>query len=161
MKFLRETSMLVSAIELGQVLDTDSEVINNWIRRGIIRRTPIGGRKLRNRLFSPEEVYKAALTNELVRLGIPPSPASDAVNELWKEWDKRSPEGHLYAMLLPAATKWKVQLCLQLSSAGGLKKIESSETMELPKQAFAVLPISEVFEHVTMKLTQIFERSNK
>jgi hypothetical protein len=59
------------------VLGTDLETVNNWIRRGIISRARIGGRKLRNRLFSTEEVYKTALKNELVKLGIPPSPASE------------------------------------------------------------------------------------
>ncbi len=32
---------------------------------------------------------KTALKNELVKLGIPPSSANEAVNELWERWDKR------------------------------------------------------------------------
>ena len=55
------------------------------LRRGIIRRASVGGQQLRNRLFSRDEIYKAALTTELVQLGIAPSPSSDAVNEIWKE----------------------------------------------------------------------------
>ena len=32
---------------------------------------------------------KTALKNELVKLGIPPSQASNAINTLWKEWGKQ------------------------------------------------------------------------
>jgi hypothetical protein len=67
------------------------------------RRKPSGGRHLRHRLFSVEEVYKTALKNELVKLGIPLSSASNAVNELWKEWDKKQPPRgrSLYTLLVP------------------------------------------------------------
>jgi hypothetical protein len=56
---------------------------------GIITRARIGGRRLRSRLFSMDEVYKVALTNELVNLGISPSPASDAANAVWNVWAKK------------------------------------------------------------------------
>jgi hypothetical protein len=42
-----------------------------------------------DRLFTGHEVYKTALTNELVKLRIPPSRASEAVNVLWKDWGKK------------------------------------------------------------------------
>jgi hypothetical protein len=164
MKFLRETSVLVSASELGQVLGTDLETVNNWIRRGIISRAQIGGRKLRNRLFSTEEVYKTALKNELVKLGIPPSPASEAVNALWKEWDRKKdvPEGrNIYAVVLPSNDKWTVALCSQKISGGLLHKFgksKSIEEMDLPKQAFAVIPISEVFGRASKKLSELLNR---
>jgi hypothetical protein len=49
-----------------------------------------------NRLFSADEVYKTALKNEPVKLGIPPSRASDAVNAAWAEWGKKDvPKGRL------------------------------------------------------------------
>jgi hypothetical protein len=35
---------------------------------------------------------KTALKNELVKLGIPPSQASNAINTLWKEWGKQEME---------------------------------------------------------------------
>jgi hypothetical protein len=65
MKLLRDSTVLVSAAELGEVIGADLETVSNWLRRGIISRSPIGGRQLRNRLFSAEEVYKAALKHEL------------------------------------------------------------------------------------------------
>jgi hypothetical protein len=42
-----------------------------------------------DRLFTGHEVYKTALTNELVKLRIPPSRAIEAVNVLWKDWGKK------------------------------------------------------------------------
>src|SRR5262249_28020930 len=155
MKFLRDPPVLLSAAELGDSVGIDLETVNNWIRRGIISRAPIGGRELRYRLFSTEEVYKTALKNELVKLGIPPSSASNAVNEFWKEWDKKEPPGEwrLYALLVPRDGKWTMLMGWQKISGGPFYKSGKSATeIELPKQAFAMLPISVVLESVTNKL---------
>jgi hypothetical protein len=157
-----DTNTLFSAAELGDVLGADLETVNNWIRRGIINRSRIGGRQLRHRLFSAKEVYKAALTRELVKLGIPPSSASDGVNEFWKAWDQKEfPDGRtIYAVLLPINDNWSVLLCWQKLSGGALYKLGKSssskaEEIELPEQAFAMLPISDVFAHVAKKLTEL------
>jgi hypothetical protein len=137
--------------------------VNNWLRHGIINRARIGGRQLRNRLFSVDEVYKAALKSDLVKLGIPPSPANEAVNALWKAWDKKdAPEGwRIYAVMSPSNEKWNVALCSPKISGGPLYKFgksigsKSIEEMDLPKQAFAVMPISEAFDRVTNKLDKV------
>jgi hypothetical protein len=165
MKILRDPVVLVSAAELGQIVGIDIETVKNWLRHGIITRAPIGGRQLRNRLFSAEEVYKTALKNELVKLGIPPSPASDAVNALWKEWGKKDiPEGRkVYAVLWPSNDKWGVVLCSQKLSGGPLYKFgrsKSIEEMDFPKQAFAVIPISDVFERVSSKLSELLRETS-
>ena len=128
-----------------------------------ISRAPIGGRKLRNRLFSGEEVYKAALKNGLVKVGIPPSPASEAVNALWKQWNKKlPPEGrNLYALLSPSKDNWIVVLCAQRTSGGPLYEFGrstgniSGHQTTLPKHAFAVIPISDVFEYVSRKMSAL------
>jgi hypothetical protein len=163
MKLPSETPTLVSAAELTKIVGIDIETVNNWLRHGIINRAKIGGRQLRNRLFSTDEVYKTALKNELVKLGIPPSPASEAVNALWRAWDKNDvPEGwKVYAVLVPSNDKWDVALCSQKVSGGPLYKLEksmgrkSSEEMDLPKQAFAVIPISDIFDRITKKLSEL------
>jgi hypothetical protein len=154
------SNTLVSSAELAEIIGADILTVNNWIRRRIIKRTPIGGRQLRNRLFSVDEVYKTALKNELVQLGIPPSQASEAVNTLWNAWGKKeAPEGwKVYAMVWPSNDKWMVALCSQKISGGPLYKFEkskSTEEMELPKQTFAVIPISDVFERVSSKLSEL------
>jgi hypothetical protein len=124
-KLLRNTTILVSAAELAEVIGSDPETVNNWIRRDIINRAPIGGRQLRNRLFSTEEVCRAALKNELVKLGFPPSPASEAVNTLWKAWDKKlaPQEQNIYALMLPSNDKWTVALCSRKASGGPLRHL--------------------------------------
>src|SRR3984893_10582819 len=160
MKPLRDSSVLVSAAELGQIVGIDIDTVNNWLRHGIITRARIGGRQLRNRLFSTDEVYKTALKNELVKLGIPPSQASEAVIAVWKEWGKKdTPEGwNVYAVLVPSKDKWNVALCSQKISGGLLYKFSKSKSigeMELPKEAFAVIPISDVFERVSGKLSEL------
>jgi len=73
-----------------------------------------------DRLFTGHEVYKTALKNELVQLGIPPSQAREAVNTLWKDWGKKDvPEGwNVYAVLMPTGGKWTAALCCQKQSGG-------------------------------------------
>ncbi len=132
-----DSGTLVSAIELAEVIGADLDTIHNWVRRDIVSRAKIGGRQLRSRLFSMEEVYKAALKNELVKLGIPPSPSSEAVNSLWRELDvKKIPEAqNIYGVVLPDADKWLVTVAWQKSSGGPFfkfgKSVGSKSTEEL------------------------------
>ena len=159
-KPIQNSGTLVNSAELAEIIGTDLLTVNNWIGRGIISRTPLGGRQLRNRLFSADEVYKTALKNELVQLGIPPSQASEAVNALWKEWGKKEApeEWKVYAMVWPSNDKWIVALCSQKISGGPLYKFgksKSAEEMELPKQTCAMIPIADVFERVSSKLSEL------
>jgi hypothetical protein len=148
---------LITAPELAKIIGTDMETINNWIRRGVISRVPIGGRQLKARLFSTDEVYKAALTSELVRLGIQPSPAMEAANVVWKEWAKKDvTEGKkVYAVVVPSKDKWTAVLRSQGAPGGPLHKVGRSSEVELPKHAFAVIPISDVFEYVSRKMSAL------
>ena len=160
-KLLQDSGLLVSVTELAEIIGADPITIDNWVRRKIIARVPPGRRQLRNRLFSTEEVYKAALKNELVELEIPPSPASEAVNALWKQWNKKeTPEGgNLFALVSPNKDKWIVVLCAQRTSGGPLYEIGrstgtiSSHEVTLPKQASALIPISDIFDRVGSKLS--------
>ena len=149
---------LITAPELAKLIGTDMETINNWIRRGVISRVPIGGRQLKARLFSTDEVYKAALTSELVRLGIQPSPAMEAANVVWKEWEKKDvTEGQeVYAVVVPTEDKWMAVLRSQGTSVGLLYKVgRQSIEVELRKHAFAVIPISDIFEYVSRKMSAL------
>jgi hypothetical protein len=139
------------------------DTVNNWIRRGIINRVPIGGRQLRARLFSTDEIYKAAITNELVRLGIAPSSASEAANQVWNEWEKKgTPNGQkVYALVVASKDRWTVELCSQKTTGGPLYRVSrtgsKSVEVELPKHAFTVIPVSDIFEHVSDKLYELLE----
>ena len=156
---LPKSTTLITSAELAETIGADLETINNWIQRGIISRVAIGGRQLRARLFSSEEVYKAALTNELVTLGIAPSPASDASNCIWNAWEKKgTPEGQkVYALVMPRKDGWTVELCCRKASGGPLYKFgrKPIEQLELPKHAFAVIPISDIFEYVSRKMSAL------
>jgi len=156
---LPKSTTLITSAELAETIGADLETINNWIQRGIISRVAIGGRQLRARLFSSEEVYKAALTNELVTLGIAPSPASDASNSIWNAWEKKgTPEGQkVYALVMPNKDGWTVELCCRKASGGPLYKFgrKPIEQLELPKHAFAVIPISDIFEYVCRKMSAL------
>ena len=152
---------LITAPELAKLIGTDMETINNWIRRGVISRVPIGGRQLKARLFSTDEVYKAALTSELVRLAIQPSPAMEASNSIWNAWEKKNaPEGQkIYALVMPDKDGWVVELFWRKASGGSLYRRgrtgSKSAEMELPGHAFAVIPISDIFEYVSRKMSAL------
>jgi hypothetical protein len=160
MKPIGKSPTLITAPELAEIVGADQETINNWIRRGIISRVPIGGRQLKARLFSTDEVYKAAITNELVRLGIQPSPASEAANQVWREWEKK-PAGQgekVYAVMVPNKDGWTIELCSRKVSGGllfrwgrGSKSVE----VELPKQAFAVVPVSDIVSCIATQLADL------
>jgi len=144
---------LVTSAELAEIVGVDFETINNWIRRGVIARALIGRGQLRSRLFSTKEIYKAAFTTELVQLGIAPSLASEAVDAIWEEWRAtEAPKGQkFYAVVVPIKGKWTAALCSQGSSGGPLYQGTESGRVQWPKHAFAVIPISDVFERVGRK----------
>ena len=149
---------LVSTAELAEIIGVDLDTINNWVRYNIIHRARPGGRQLKARLFSTDEVYKAALTSELVRLGIQPSPASEAANVVWKEWEKKDvTEGQeVYAVVVPTEDKWMAVLRSQGTSVGPLYKAgRQSIEVELRKHAFAVIPISDIFEYVSRRMSAL------
>jgi hypothetical protein len=90
----------------------------------------------------------------LVRLGIQPSPASEAANAAWKEWEKKDvTDGQkVYAVVVPSKDMWMAVLHSQETSVGPLYKVgRQSIEVELPKHAFAVIPISDIFEYVSRK----------
>jgi hypothetical protein len=160
-KLAPDSTVLVSASELAEIIGADFETVNNWVRRGIISRVPIGGRQLRARLFPTEQVYKAAITNELVKLGIQPSPAMEATNQVWEAWEKKPvSEGQkVYAVMVQNKDEWTVELVSRKVSGGLLYRWGrtggKSAEVELPKQAFAVIPISDVLERASNKLSKL------
>jgi hypothetical protein len=128
----------VTSVELAEIIGVELETIKNWIRRDVITRATIGGRVLRTRLFSTDEVCKAALIHELVELGIAPSIAGETVNALWIEWRRvRVPNGtHVYVALRPDKQKgWSVFFW---------QKQVRELSLDFPTQAFVVIPISDV-----------------
>ena len=156
-----ESDALVSATELGDLTGEDADTIKNWIRRGIIQRASIGGRELRTRLFTPEEIYKTKFKSELVRLGIPPSSANDAVEELWKVWDKKAnaDERRLYAVLFSNGNRWTAELCWEAAPGGPFFKVGKSSPFLFPDRAFAVIPISELMAPLTDQLSKLLAKT--
>ncbi len=164
MKSLPRESALFSSAELAEAIGADLETIKNWVRRGIISRTPIGGRYMPNRLFSADEVYKTAVKHELVKLGLPPSSATEAVSSIWKQCNTNDLLGRkqIYAIVLPADDKWTAALCWQKETGGGLYKFSRStaaraEAVRLPDRAFAVIPISETLTGIAKRLDSLME----
>jgi hypothetical protein len=59
-------------------------------------------------------------------------------------------------VLVPKDGKWIVLLCWQKISGGPVHKIgRSAGEIELPKRAFAVIPISDVFAGVGNKIAEL------
>ena len=73
----RQSTNLFSATEVAEALGADLETIDRWLEVGAIDRAVFGGGR-----FSKYEVQRAALTFELVKLGLSPSSARDVVWEM-------------------------------------------------------------------------------
>jgi hypothetical protein len=162
MKFQMDRDAVLSAAELSEAVGADPETINNWVRRKIIRRALIGGRELRHRLFSIEEVYKTALKNELVKLPMSPSQASGAIEELWKEWTKlkqTSARRNLCGVISLSNGKWTASFFSQ-STLG--RKLETfapakSDDIELPG-VFAVVQFSAILARAEQELAKLLSK---
>jgi hypothetical protein len=164
MKSLPHEGALFTSAELAEVIGADLETIKNWVRRGIISRARIGGRQMPNRLFSEDEVYKIAVTYELVKLGLAPSAAAAAANTVWEQRDGADffGEKQICAILFPTDHKWTAVLCWQLEEGGPLYRLTRSsarhqEKIQVPDRSFAVIPITVTLARVTEKLGNICE----
>jgi hypothetical protein len=61
-------------------------------------------------------------------------------------------------MVWPSNDKWTVALCSQKISGGPLYKFgksKSTEEMELPSQTSALIPICDVLERISSKLSEL------
>ena len=68
----------------------------------------------------------------------------------------------LYALAVPTEGNWTVLLGWQKPSGGPLHKVgRSSGEIELPKQAFSVIPISDVFERVNKAMAGLLGKQRR
>jgi hypothetical protein len=136
----RQSTNLFSATEVAEALGADLETIDRWLEVGAIDRAVFGGGR-----FSKYEVQRAALTFELVKLGLSPCSARDVVWEM--EYDLQqvwagtiSNQYRAYAVIIPNKQKewlviwyWKV----------------STEEINPSPQSHIILPISDILARVT------------
>jgi hypothetical protein len=130
---------LFSATQVAETIGTDLETINKWLDLGAIDRTIFSGGR-----FSKYELQRAALTFELVKLGLVPSSARDVVWEM--EYDLQQIWGatvsnryKAYAILIPKNQKrWLVFWCWSAST----------EETEPPTQGHIILPVSDILARV-------------
>ena len=73
----RRSPHLFSATEVAEFIGADLETINEWLEVGAIDRAVFGGGR-----FSKYELQRAALTFEIVKLGLAPACARDVVWEM-------------------------------------------------------------------------------
>ena len=136
----RQSTNLFSATEVAETIGADLETINTWLQVGAIDRAVFGGGR-----FSKYELQRAALTFELVKLGLSPCSARDVVWEM--EYDLQqvwagtiSNQYRAYAVIIPNKQKrwlviwyWKV----------------STEEINPSPQSHIILPISDILARVT------------
>ena len=131
---------LFSATEVAETIGTDLETINQWLEVGAIDRAVFGGGR-----FSKYELQRAALTFEMVKLGLAPSRARSIVWEM--EYDLQeiwagaiSNQYKAYALVIPnKQNKWLVFWCWSASK----------EEIEPPAPGHIILPVSDILARVT------------
>jgi hypothetical protein len=130
---------LFSATEVAETIGTDLETINEWLGVGAIDRAVFGGGR-----FSIYELQRAALTLEIVKLGLAPSRARDLIWEM--EYDLQQIWGatvsnhyKAYAILIPnKQNKWLVFWCWTAST----------EEIEPHAPGHIILPVSDILARV-------------
>ena len=136
----RQSRNLFSATEVAKTIDTYLETINEWLEVGAIGRAIFGGGQ-----FSKYELQRAALTFELVKLGLPPSCARDVVwemeDDLQQIWGEAiSNRYKAYAIVIPNKQRKRLVFwCWKTSS----------EKIDQATQDHIVLPVSEILARVT------------
>ena len=144
----RRGSNLFSASEVAETIGADLETINEWLEVGAIDRVVFGGGR-----FSKYELQRAALTLELVKLGLAPSCARDVVWEmeydLQQIWGEAiSKQYKAYAIVIPNKQKrWLVFWSWKTST----EEIESTARGDI------ILPVSDILAHVANQTEQASE----
>src|SRR5215469_14739748 len=124
------------------------KTINEWLEVGAIDRAVFGGGR-----FSKYELQRAALTLELVKLGLAPSCARTVVwdmeNDLQQIWGEAiSKQYKAYAIVIPnKKNKWLVFWCWKTST----------EEIEPTTRGDIILPVSDILARVCQS-TQASER---
>jgi hypothetical protein len=124
---------------------TDLETINEWLEVGAIDRAVFGGGR-----FSKCELQRAALTFEMVKIGLAPSHARGIVWEM--EYDLQeiwagtiSNRYKAYAILIPnKQNKWLLVWCWKVST----------EEIDPSPQSYIILPVSDILARVTNETEQ-------
>ena len=137
---------LFSATEVAETIGADLETINEWLEVGVIDRAIFGGGQ-----FSKYELQRAALTFELVKLGLPPSCARDVVwemeDDLQQIWGEAiSNRYKAYAIVIP--NKQKKRLVFWYWKA-------SAEKIDPPAQGHIILPVSDILARVANQTKQV------
>ena len=144
----RQSSNLFSAREVAQRIGADLETINEWLEVGAIDRAVFGGGR-----FSKYELQRAALTLELVKLGLAPSCARavvwDMENDLQQIWGEAiSKQYKAYAIVIPnKQKKWLVFWCWKTLT----------EEIEPTTRGDIILPVSDILARVANQTKQASE----
>jgi hypothetical protein len=131
--------------KVAETIGTDLETITEWLEVGAIDRAVFGGGQ-----FSKYELQRAALTFEMVKLGLAPSRARGVVWEM--EYDLQQIWGatvsnhyKAYAILIPnKQNKWSVFWCWKVST----------EEIDPSPQSYIILPVSDILARVTNEMEQ-------
>jgi hypothetical protein len=163
---METTAASFSQVELCEAAGIDHETANNWIKRGLLETTAVGGRKMRGRrLFSMLEIYKAHLMNEAITyLGIPPSHCAEIASRAIAAFVKaekltRIDDDHepAFAIALVARQngKWITDLRF------GSKALFSSKEAQQVNNPLAILPISEAFTAIHRRCAKFLRTSSE
>ena len=141
----RRSPHLFSATEVAESIGVDLETISEWLEVGAIDRAVFGGGR-----FSKYELQRAALTFEIVKLGLAPACARDVVWEmeydLQQIWGETiSKQYKAYAIVIPNKQKKRLVFwCWK----------RSTEEIEPAVQGHIILPVSEILARVATQTEQ-------
>jgi hypothetical protein len=140
-----ESPNLFSATEIAATIGADLKTINEWLEVGAIDRAVFGGGG-----FSKNELQRAALIFELVKLGLTPTIARDVIREIEDDlqqiWSKAVPNNYeAYAIVI--LNKRKQNLVFWCWKA-------SKEKIPPPAQDQIILSITDILARLTDQTKQ-------
>ena len=134
----RQSGNLFSAEEVAKTIGADPKTVSKWLEVGAIDRAVFGGGQ-----FSKNELLRAALVFDLVKVGLSPSCAKDIIREmeydLQQIWETIPSRFKAYAMVIPTGRKWLVSWFWTRSLAIDRPAMEGH----------IILPVSDILERLT------------
>jgi hypothetical protein len=147
---METTAALFTQAELCAAAGIDRDTANNWIKRGLLETSRLGGRKLRGRrLFSMLEICKAHLMNETIKyLSIPVSDAAEIASRAIAEFVKaeklaRIDDGQEPSFAIALVTRQGGRWVADLRR--GSKALLSEKESREARHPLAILPIAQAF----------------
>ena len=146
----------LSQTEFCEATGLDMATVNNYVARGILTPTEIGGRQVKGtRLYSMSKTYEGRIIAELVQHKIPPSDAAKIASVATDVVFAWRPDPYMVVAWLNGRLS-----CQMISDKKGQPDFSNKAIVRFLSHPFIVLPITNILSDVLDKCFSVL-RSRK